>query len=93
MSRPSSIICSSALLTALLLGLGACSTTGSEPEADAGGTIDDDTTASILKASLDAGINFVDLADVYMRGESEKAAGKALEGVPRHELVISSSGR
>ena len=55
-----------------------------------GGSLDDDTTAAILKAAIDAGVNFVDLADVYARGAAEEAAGKALREFPRHELVISS---
>lgn len=55
-----------------------------------GGSLDDGTTKSILRAALDAGVNFVDLADVYARGGAEEAAGKALADVPRHELVLSS---
>ena len=34
----------------------------------------------IIHAALDAGINFVDTADVYARGESEEIVGKALAG-------------
>ncbi len=33
----------------------------------------------IIHAALDAGINFIDTADVYSRGESEEIVGKALE--------------
>lgn len=55
-----------------------------------GGSIDKQTTRAILDASIDAGINFIDLADVYAKGKSEKAAGKALARYPRHELVLSS---
>jgi voltage-dependent potassium channel beta subunit len=55
-----------------------------------GGSLDKETTRGILDAAIDAGINFVDLADVYSQGKAEKAAGKALARYPRHELVISS---
>lgn len=55
-----------------------------------GGSIQEDAAASVLKASLDAGINFIDLADIYAMGKAEEVAGRALKGLPRHELVISS---
>ena len=55
-----------------------------------GGSIDDAATSGILSAARDAGVNFVDLADVYARGAAEEAAGRALADVPRHELVLSS---
>ncbi len=34
----------------------------------------------IVDASLDVGINFIDTADVYTNGESERTLGKALKG-------------
>lgn len=55
-----------------------------------GGSIKDSTTSAILKAALDAGINFIDLADIYAKGAAEEAAGRALASLPRHEFVISS---
>jgi aryl-alcohol dehydrogenase-like predicted oxidoreductase len=39
-----------------------------------------------IHAALDAGINFVDTADVYARGESEEIVGKALKG--RRDSVV-----
>ena len=46
----------------------------------------------IVKLSLDAGINFVDTADVYTSGESEKVLGQALInlGIARKDLVIAT---
>jgi aryl-alcohol dehydrogenase-like predicted oxidoreductase len=41
-----------------------------------GSGFDHDLAAKILKAALDEGINFIDTADVYENGESEKAVGK-----------------
>src|SRR5438034_6849478 len=43
------------------------------------GNPDHDESIRIIHAALDAGINFIDTADVYSRGESEEIVGKALE--------------
>src|SRR5580704_15665218 len=39
------------------------------------GTVDQAGADTLIKASIDAGINFFDTADVYSEGESEKALG------------------
>ncbi len=44
----------------------------------AGGNPYHEDSARIIHKALDAGINFVDTADVYSRGESEEIVGKAL---------------
>jgi len=46
----------------------------------------------ILKRSFDAGVNFVDTADVYTNGESEKTLANAISnlGIPRKDLVIAT---
>jgi aryl-alcohol dehydrogenase-like predicted oxidoreductase len=44
------------------------------------GNEDHDDSIRIIHAALDAGINFVDTADVYSGGESEEIVGKALAG-------------
>jgi aryl-alcohol dehydrogenase-like predicted oxidoreductase len=41
------------------------------------GTKDHDESIRIIHRALDAGINFVDTADVYSQGESEVIVGKA----------------
>jgi voltage-dependent potassium channel beta subunit len=46
--------------------------------------------AGILKAAVEAGINFFDIADVYARGEAERVMGGVLRHFPRHTLVLSS---
>ena len=43
------------------------------------GEPDHEESIRIIHAALDAGINFIDTADVYSRGESEEIVGKALE--------------
>jgi aryl-alcohol dehydrogenase-like predicted oxidoreductase len=45
--------------------------------------------ARIIDAALDAGINFVDTADMYSDGESEQIVGKALRG-KRGGVVLAS---
>jgi aryl-alcohol dehydrogenase-like predicted oxidoreductase len=40
----------------------------------------------VIHKALDAGINFVDTADVYSRGESEEIVGRALKG--RRDSVV-----
>ncbi len=55
-----------------------------------GGTIDDKTSHGILKKSIDLGINFIDLADIYAKGEAESVAGKLLVDYQRSDLVLSS---
>jgi len=56
-----------------------------------GGSVTDGTTIKeVLFAAFEAGINFFDIADIYAKGESEKAMGQVLRNFPRHELVIST---
>src|SRR5262249_24678008 len=38
----------------------------------------------------DAGVNFIDTADVYSRGESEEIVGKALAGGRRENVVLAT---
>src|SRR5271155_4642233 len=44
----------------------------------------------IIHRALDAGINFIDTADVYSRGESEEIVGKALQGGRRDNVVLAT---
>ncbi len=44
----------------------------------------------IIHRALDAGINFIDTADVYSRGESEKIVGTALAGGKRDNVVLAT---
>ena len=55
-----------------------------------GSVADEGMVKAILYAARDAGVNFFDIADIYAKGESERAMGKVLRDFPRHELVISS---
>jgi aryl-alcohol dehydrogenase-like predicted oxidoreductase len=42
----------------------------------------------LVHQALDAGINFVDTADVYSGGESEEILGKALAGGHRDDVLL-----
>ncbi len=53
------------------------------------GNTDHDESVRIVHRALDAGINFIDTADVYARGESEEIVGKALAG-RRGEVVLAT---
>jgi aryl-alcohol dehydrogenase-like predicted oxidoreductase len=53
------------------------------------GNRDHDDSIRIIQRALDAGINFVDTADVYSAGESEEIVGKALEG-RRDDVVLAT---
>ncbi|MCG3173062.1 MAG: L-glyceraldehyde 3-phosphate reductase [Myxococcota bacterium] len=55
-----------------------------------GGSVEDRTTMDIFRKSVDAGVNFIDLADIYARGEAETVIGKGLRDLRRQDLVISS---
>jgi aryl-alcohol dehydrogenase-like predicted oxidoreductase len=53
------------------------------------GNTDRADSVRIIRRALDAGINFVDTADVYSRGESEEIVGEALEG-RRDGVVVAT---
>ncbi|CAO1612879.1 unnamed protein product [Jaminaea pallidilutea] len=55
-----------------------------------GGSISYELTEQIMDAAYKAGINTFDTAEVYSKGESEKAMGKAIKAlkIKREELVL-----
>jgi aryl-alcohol dehydrogenase-like predicted oxidoreductase len=54
------------------------------------GNTDHEDSVAIIHRALDAGINFIDTADVYSRGESEEIVGKALAGGRRDSVVLAT---
>jgi aryl-alcohol dehydrogenase-like predicted oxidoreductase len=54
------------------------------------GNTDHDESIRIIHRALDAGINFIDTADVYSAGESEVIVGKALAGGRRDNIVLAT---
>lgn len=45
---------------------------------------------AIVRHAFDLGINLFDTADVYARGAAEEALRQALDGLPRHQLVLAT---
>ncbi|HEY2549090.1 MAG TPA: aldo/keto reductase [Streptosporangiaceae bacterium] len=54
------------------------------------GNPDHGESVRIIQHALDAGINFIDTADVYSAGESEEIVGKALAGIRRDSVVLAT---
>jgi aryl-alcohol dehydrogenase-like predicted oxidoreductase len=54
------------------------------------GNTDHDDSVKIIHRALDAGINFIDTADVYSQGESETIVGKALATIDRSRVVLAT---
>jgi aryl-alcohol dehydrogenase-like predicted oxidoreductase len=54
------------------------------------GNPDHDESTRIIHRALDAGINFIDTADVYSGGESEEIVGRALAGGRREDVVVAT---
>ncbi len=56
----------------------------------AAGNPDHDDSVKIIHRALDAGINFIDTADVYSTGESEQIVGQALADGRRDSVVLAT---
>lgn len=54
------------------------------------GEPDHDTSIAIIHRALDAGINFIDTADIYSQGESEVIVGKAPPGSRRDDVILAT---
>jgi aryl-alcohol dehydrogenase-like predicted oxidoreductase len=59
------------------------------------GQLGDKEVESLVGTSLDAGVNFIDTADVYSEGESESLLGGALKALdrPREQVVVATKVR
>jgi aryl-alcohol dehydrogenase-like predicted oxidoreductase len=59
------------------------------------GTLDQDAVDKVMKRSIDAGINFIDTANVYSEGWSEELTGQSIRnlGLKRDDLVIATKVR
>lgn len=58
-----------------------------------GSKFDHSLAESIIREAIDNGVNFIDTADVYSDGESEKAAGKAVRESGAPVRVATKCGR
>jgi aryl-alcohol dehydrogenase-like predicted oxidoreductase len=56
------------------------------------GSVDQAGADELIKASIDAGINFFDTADVYSEGESEKTLGQSLKNlkIARKDVILAT---
>ncbi|MGZ5937672.1 MAG: aldo/keto reductase, partial [Rhizomicrobium sp.] len=56
------------------------------------GEVDQKGATALVSRSLETGVNFLDTADVYSQGNSEKLTGQALKdiGVKRSDVVIAT---
>jgi aryl-alcohol dehydrogenase-like predicted oxidoreductase len=59
------------------------------------GQLDQAAANNLLRLSIDAGVNFVDTADVYSEGESERILGRAIKdlGIARQDVIIATKVR
>ncbi|NLT50030.1 MAG: aldo/keto reductase [Ignavibacteria bacterium] len=58
-----------------------------------GDEFNNDNADKILNAAIDSGINFIDTADVYANGDSEKAVGRLLNSRKEKIYVATKCGR
>lgn len=56
-----------------------------------GRQVEENLSIRIIQTALDAGVNFIDTADMYVNGVTEKIVGKALKG-KRDQIVLASKG-
>jgi aryl-alcohol dehydrogenase-like predicted oxidoreductase len=54
------------------------------------GNTDQQDSIRIIHRAMEAGINFIDTADVYSSGESEEIVGRALAGGRRDNVVLAT---
>jgi len=58
-----------------------------------GTAFNEDEAQKVLQASEEAGINFIDTADVYNGGKSEEAIGRFIKGRREHFFITTKCGR
>jgi aryl-alcohol dehydrogenase-like predicted oxidoreductase len=54
------------------------------------GALEQDASSKLVRIAFDKGVTFIDTADVYSNGLSEKVLGQAIKHLPRDELVIAT---
>ena len=53
---------------------------------------DEPSSAVVINAAIEAGINFIDTADIYDRGHSEEYLGRALKGRRQNVIIATKFG-
>jgi len=54
------------------------------------GSLEQDSVTKLVKTAFDKGVTFLDTADIYSNGLSERLTGQAIKDLPRDELVIAT---
>lgn len=49
-----------------------------------------DAAEACIRKAIDSGINFIDVADIYARGQAEETVGRIIKAYDRTKLVIST---
>src|SRR3954469_18849140 len=77
------------------LCLGAMTFGGASGMWQAIGRLQHQESLALVSAALDAGVNFIDTADVYSEGDSERLVGEALKALnrPREQIVVATKVR
>jgi aryl-alcohol dehydrogenase-like predicted oxidoreductase len=77
------------------LCLGAMTFGGGSGMWQAIGNLGHQESLALVSAALDAGVNFIDTADVYSSGDSERLVGQALKALnrPREQIVVATKVR
>ncbi|MGD9682140.1 MAG: aldo/keto reductase family protein [Candidatus Obscuribacterales bacterium] len=55
-----------------------------------GGAVEEEASIKQIRHALDKGINFIDTANVYARGQAEIVVGRALKGIRRDDVFLAS---
>ena len=58
------------------------------------GAVDQEAADALVRASIDAGVNFFDTADIYSHGQSEERLGQSFRnlGIARDDVVLATKG-
>jgi D-threo-aldose 1-dehydrogenase len=72
------------------LGLGGVALSGAPPATDPHAPSPESEAVSLIRRSLDLGLNYLDTAPMYGVGHSERRYGRALHGIPRDRYVLST---
>src|SRR5262245_32186947 len=72
------------------LGLGGVALSGAPPSTDPHRPSPEAEAVSLIRRSLDLGLNYLDTAPMYGVGQSERRYGQALAGIPRDRYVLST---
>jgi aryl-alcohol dehydrogenase-like predicted oxidoreductase len=55
-----------------------------------GGSVDEGEAIRLIHRAFELGINLFDTADVYIRGAAEEVLGKAVQSLPREQIVVAT---